>query len=66
MLALYRRILKEAGLVPRFLGVDIEAVERTDESGRRWKILLNHSSRRRRVSGVSLEPWGWARVPSMS
>ncbi len=63
MLIMYRRILKEADLVPRFIGADIEAVERTDETGRRWKILLNHSPRRRHVSGVMLEPWGWAKVP---
>jgi beta-galactosidase len=63
MLTLYRRILKEAALVPCFMGTDIEAVERIDDSGRHWKILLNHSPGHRRVSGVSLGPWGWAKVP---
>jgi beta-galactosidase len=63
MLALYRRILKGAGLAPRFIGADIESVERTDGAGVRWNILLNHSPKRRRVSGVTLEPWGWAKVP---
>ncbi len=63
MLMLYRRILKAAGLRPRFVGADIEAVVRRDAEGRSWRLVLNHSPRRRRAYGVALEPWGWAKAP---
>ncbi len=66
MLALYRRILRGAGLSPRFVGADVEAVERVDEDGRAWRLVLNHSPRRRRAYGATLEPWGWARLPARS
>ncbi len=63
MLLVYRRILKEAGLSPRFAGADIEAVERRDATGNAWRLVLNHSPRRRRAYGATLGPWGWAKLP---
>ncbi len=65
MLALYRRILKEAGLHPRFFGADVESVLRKDDEGRTWRLLLNHSARPKLLYGVKLEPWGWAKVPAI-
>jgi len=65
MLVLYRRILKEAGLHPRFAGADVESVLRKDEAGRTWRLLLNHSARPKFMYGVKLEPWGWAKVPAV-
>jgi len=63
MLSLYRRILKGAGLAPRFVGADIEAVERVDENGKAWRLVLNHSAKPRRAYGARLPPWGWAKLP---
>jgi len=63
MLALYRRILKAAGLCPRFAGADVEAIERRDTDGKTWRLVLNHSPRRRRAYGATLEPWGWVKLP---
>ncbi|MDP3177372.1 MAG: beta-galactosidase trimerization domain-containing protein, partial [Spirochaetaceae bacterium] len=57
---LYRKILKEAGLEPRFRGVGIEVVERRTSDGGRVKVVLNHTERRRRVMGRRIEPYGWA------
>jgi beta-galactosidase len=62
MLALYRRILTGAGLRPRFVGADVEAIVRTDGEGRNWRLLLNHSPRLRLAYGTWLRPWGWARI----
>lgn len=62
-LLLYRRILREAGLEPRFTGTAIESVPRVDESGTRYRLVLNHSSRNRRACGAKLGPWDWALVP---
>jgi len=64
MIALYRQILKGAGLKPRFIGADVESVLRKDDKGRTWRLLLNHSARPKFVYGVKLEPWGWARIPA--
>ncbi|MDX9897306.1 MAG: beta-galactosidase [Spirochaetia bacterium] len=63
MLSLYRRILKEAGLAPRFAGGDIESILRSDSEGRTWRLVLNHSPVRRWAYGVRLAPWGWAKLP---
>lgn len=60
MFFLYRRILKEAGLSPRFLGKEAEVVERRTDEGARVRIALNHSPRPRRILGRRLPPWGWA------
>jgi len=57
----YRRILKEAGLKPRFYGQDLERVRREDGEGRSWELFLNHSPKARRVAGLYLPPWGWAK-----
>ncbi len=62
MFFLYRRILRDAGLSPRFLGTQVELVERRSERGERLRIVLNHSPRARRVLGTRLAPWGWALV----
>jgi len=64
MLALYRHILKAAGLRPRFAGADVEAVERRDADGKAWRLVLNHSPKRRRAYGATLEPWGWVKLPA--
>ncbi|MBL8967157.1 MAG: beta-galactosidase trimerization domain-containing protein, partial [Spirochaetaceae bacterium] len=62
MFFLYRRILKAAGLEPRFCGSKIEVVERRTDEGARVRIALNHSPKSRRVLGRRLPPWGWAVV----
>ncbi len=61
MFHLYRRILKDAGLKPRFYGAQIERVARRDAEGREWELFLNHSPKARRVAGLSLPAWGWAK-----
>ena len=50
------RILKEAGLSPRFLGKEAEVVERRTDEGARVRIALNHSPRPRRILGRRLPP----------
>jgi beta-galactosidase len=60
---LYRRILKSAGLRPRFAGYGVEIVDRRKEDGTEVSIILNHTGRRRRVLGRSIEPWGWKTAP---
>jgi len=62
MLALYRRIIRSAGLEPRFCGADIESVVRSDAEGRSWRLVLNHSGKRRRAYGATIGPWGWAKL----
>jgi len=57
---LYRRILKEAGVGPRFLGLGVEAVERTTEEGKTVKVVLNHNPRPRRALGRRIPGYGWA------
>lgn len=59
MLILYRRILREAGLKPRFLGSSVERVIRKDAAGRDRTLLLNHSGHPRLVRGHILTPWEW-------
>lgn len=63
MLTLYRRILKGAGLKPRFAGADIESVIRRDQDGRQWRLVLNHSPKTRYAYGKRIEPWGWEKLP---
>ncbi len=62
MFFLYRRILKAAGLEPRFHGSKVEVVERRTDEGARVRIAMNHSPKARRVLGRRLPPWGWAVV----
>jgi beta-galactosidase len=57
MFFLYKRILKRAGLRPRFMGEGVEAVERATEDGSEVTVLLNHNARPRRALGVRLGPW---------
>lgn len=59
MLVLYRRILREAGLKPHYLGAAIERVQRVDANGKSRTILLNHSARPKRLPGGRLEKWDW-------
>ncbi len=55
---LYRRLLKRAGLAPRFLGFGVEAVRRRTEDGGEVEVILNHGDRPRRVAGSRLGPYG--------
>ncbi|MCX7025122.1 MAG: beta-galactosidase [Spirochaetes bacterium] len=57
---LYRRILKSAGMKPRFFGEGIEIVDRTTEDGREVSAILNHTARRRRILGAKVGPYGIA------
>jgi beta-galactosidase len=59
MLVLYRRILREAGLKPRYLGASIERVQRTDTEGHARTLILNHSACSRLALGRFLPPWEW-------
>jgi beta-galactosidase len=59
---LYRTILKEAKMNPRFLGYGIEVVERRTVDENTVKVVLNHTPRSKRVLGRRLPPWGWAVV----
>ncbi|HUW39777.1 MAG TPA: beta-galactosidase [Rectinemataceae bacterium] len=56
---LYRRILKEAGMKPRFLGNGVEMVERRTESGSLVRVVLNHTPRPRRALGRRIPAYGW-------
>ncbi len=60
---LYRRILRSAGLFPRFAGYGVEIVDRRRSDGSEVSIVLNHTHRRRRVLGRPVEAWGWTVVP---
>jgi len=60
---LYRRIFKSAGIAPRFAGAGVEIVDRKRVDGSEVSVVLNHSPKRRRVLGRTLEPWGWTVVP---
>ena len=62
MLVLYRRILRAAGLKPRYRGVSVESIQREDKDGRSRTIFLNHSARPKRVPGGRLAPWDWCIV----
>jgi beta-galactosidase len=62
MLVLYRRILRTAGLKPRYRGVSVESIQREDKDGRSRTIFLNHSARPKRVPGGRLAPWDWCIV----
>lgn len=57
---LYRRILREAGVEPRFLGNGVEMIERRTESGARVRVVLNHLPRSKRVLGRRIPAFGWA------
>ena len=59
MLILYRRILREAGLKPRYRGASLEAVPRKDVDGHDRILYLNHSARPKLVPGERLKGWDW-------
>jgi beta-galactosidase len=63
LLWLYRRILKDAGLKPQFLGMDVEAVRRRTTDGSEVEVILNHSSGRKLVKGHLIEPYGMRVLP---
>ncbi|MGO8695237.1 MAG: beta-galactosidase [Rectinemataceae bacterium] len=56
---IYRRILKEAGMKPRFLGNGVEMVERRTALGSRVKVVLNHNAKPRRALGRRIPAYGW-------
>ena len=60
---LYRKIFREAGMKPKFYGRGIEVVRRTTVEGREINIVLNHTSKKKRVLGVRLAPYGTAEAP---
>ena len=55
---LFRRILKKAGMSPRFYGMGIEVVRRTSLDGADLDIVLNHSAKARRAGWRRIEPYG--------
>jgi len=57
---LYRRILKQAGLSPRFLGMGIEVIERIAEDGQKVKVVLNHTPKAKLAFGRRIPAYGWA------
>jgi len=57
---LYRRILKAAGVGPRFLGMGIEAIERKTKEGKKMRVVLNHNPKPRRALGKRISGYGWA------
>jgi len=59
MLVLYRRVFRDAGIVPRFHGAGAELVERRTVDGDLVHIAMNHTPRPKRIMGKLLEPWGW-------
>ncbi len=59
---LYRRILRNARVSPRFHGYGLEVVERRRTDGRKVRIVMNHNSKTRLVLGRRLKPFGWTVV----
>lgn len=59
---LYRKIFKKAGFSPKWHGMGIEVVHRIDAEGKEVKIVLNHTSKTKRVLGKKIEPYGMALV----
>jgi len=57
---IYRRILKGAKVGAKFFGMGVEVIKRRTEDGDTVKVVLNHTSRARRVLGKKLSPYGWA------
>ncbi len=55
---LYRRILREAGLKPLWLGFGVEAVRRLDDNGGETLVVINHTSKRKMLMGRLLDAWG--------
>ena len=55
---LYRQIFKDAKLKARFFGNGIEVVKRCTIDGRSMDVVLNHTSKSRRVLGKTVEPYG--------
>ncbi len=59
---LYRKIFKTAGLEPKWYGMGIEVVRRTDVEGKELKIVLNHTAKAKRVLGKKIPGYGIAVV----
>jgi beta-galactosidase len=47
----YRKVLKDAGLKPKFYGKGIEVIKRQDQDGKEISVILNHNPRAKRVKG---------------
>lgn len=54
---LYQSILKQARIKGRFLGLGVEAVQRTSQEGKTVTVLLNHTPKQKRVRGKIIPPW---------
>lgn len=55
---IYRKILKDAGLNPKFYGQGVEVVQRETNDGRTVKVILNHTPKAKRVGGVKVGAYG--------
>lgn len=64
LLALFGRIMRSAGLKPRFRGMSLESVLRKAADGSVWRVVLNHSSRKKRAFGATVAPYGCTVVPA--
>lgn len=54
---LYRKILKAANLEPKFYGQGIEVVKRRTTNGNYVDVVLNHTTRAKRVKGKLIQPY---------
>jgi len=55
---LYRKILKRAGLAPRFSGMGLEVIRRTTVDGGAVDVVLNHTASHRWFGLRRIEPYG--------
>lgn len=54
---LYRKILKDANLQPKFYGQGIEVVKRRTVDGKYVDVILNHTKKAKRVKGKLVPPY---------
>lgn len=54
---LYRKILKQADLNPKFYGQGIEVVRRKTAAGENIDVVLNHTTKSKRVKGQIIKPY---------
>ena len=55
---MYRKILKKAGLKPRFRGMGIEIINRRDREGKLFRVVLNHTAKKKRAFWKRIGPYG--------
>lgn len=55
---LFRKILKQAGVKPRFKGMGLEVVRRTTGNGGTMDMVLNHTASHRWYGFSRIEPYG--------